>query len=182
MKRMSIRSTFREYVLFLASTLLCQSALSRFVGTGFGREEHGSCLAICNEELRLCTICNAIHCTNIYIIILRQLFRAYVWVSTTITVGSNQLTFDNQEGPSLKTSTKRTSIKHHKMASHSYLSPQSSHHQVANTKIQEWLAPLNRLPSNNTTIHIIPHCCPCWATSYMRPVSAIPSPSSPQVL
>jgi hypothetical protein len=78
MKRMSTRSTSREYVLIQVSTLLWQTALSRFVGTGFGREEHGCCLAICNEELRLCTTCNAIQCTNIYIIILRQLFSAYV--------------------------------------------------------------------------------------------------------
>jgi tRNA C32,U32 (ribose-2'-O)-methylase TrmJ len=78
MKRMSTGSTSREYVLFQASTLLQQSALSKFVGTVFGREEHGCCLAICNEELRLCTTCNAIECSNIYIITLHQLFHAYV--------------------------------------------------------------------------------------------------------
>jgi hypothetical protein len=97
--------------------------------------------------------------------------------------GTRSYTFDNLKGPSCKTSTERTSIKHHKMASHSYSSPQSSHHQqAANTKIQAWLAPINHLPSNNTTNHIMPHCCPCWATSCMRHVWAIPSPSSPQVL
>jgi hypothetical protein len=48
------------------------------MGTGFGREEHGCCLAIRNEEHRLCTTCNPIQCTNIYIIVLCQLFRAYV--------------------------------------------------------------------------------------------------------
>jgi hypothetical protein len=70
----------------------------------------------------------------------------------------------------------------HSMASHSYSSPQRSHHQqVANTKIQAWLAPLNHLPSNNTMNHIMPHCCP-YVISYMRPVSTILSPSSQQVL